>query len=74
MEHKINIGDAVETVRDCRPIGGTICRINTGVVESITTCRIIIRNEHGNLQKFSVFTHNSIPQLDQFCRSFFRKI
>lgn len=70
----INIGDAVETVRDCRQIGGTICRINTGVVERITTCRIVVRNEHGNLQNFSILTHNAIPQIDQFCRSFFRKL
>ena len=70
----IYVGDAVETVQDNRAHGGTVCRVNVGTVERITNSRFYVRNEHGNIQKFSILTHNSIPQIEPLCRSFFRKL
>jgi len=74
MEHEINIGDAVETVQDNRAHGGTVCRINTGTIVRFTPKQIIVRNEHGNLQRFSRETFGAIPQLDALCPSFLRKL
>lgn len=74
MEHEINIGDAVETVQDNRAHGGTVCRINVGTVERFTPAQIIVRNEHGNTQRFSRETFVAIPQVDTLCPSFFRKL
>ena len=74
MEHEINIGDTVETMQDNRAYGGTLSRINVGTVERFTPTQIVVRNEHGNIQKFSTVTHNSIPQIEPLCPSFFRKL
>lgn len=74
MEHEINIGDAVETMQDNRAHGGTVSRINCATVVRFTPKQIIIRNEHGNLQRFSRDTFGAIPQLDALCPSFLRKL
>jgi hypothetical protein len=68
------VGTAVETLEDCRAIGGTVRRVNVGVVERFTRTQIIVRNEHGNLQRFSRDTFESIPQLDRLSPSFFRPL
>lgn len=74
MEHGINIGDAVETVQDNRAYGGTLSRINVGTIERFTPTQIIVRNEHGNLQRFSRETFEAIPRLDRLSPTFFRTI
>jgi hypothetical protein len=74
MQSEINVGDAIETVRDNRAHGGTVSRINCGTVERFTPKQIIVRNEHGNLQRFSRETFGAIPQVDSLCPSFFRKL
>lgn len=74
MEQEINIHDAVETVQDNRVYGGTVSRINTGFVVRFTPKQIIVRNEHGNLQRFYRETFGAIPQLDALCPSFLRKL
>lgn len=68
------VGDAVETVEDCRAIGGVIRRVNVGTIVRITGARFYVRSEHGNVQKFSLVTHDAVPQVDTLCRSFFRKL
>jgi hypothetical protein len=71
---EINIGDAVETVHDCRAIGGLIWRVNVGFIVRFTPTQIIIRNEHGNLQRFSRETFEAIPQIDRLSPSFLRTL
>ena len=65
------VGTAVETLEDCRAIGGTVRRVNLGTIERVTPYGIYVRNEHGNVQKFSAVTRDAIPHRDSICRSFF---
>lgn len=74
MQNEINIGDAVETVEDCRAIGGPIWHVNDGTIVRITKAHCYVRNEHGNVQKFSAVTRNAVPHRDSICRSFFRPL
>tara|TARA_R110002126_G_scaffold5288_2_gene28072 strand:- start:1035 stop:1259 length:225 start_codon:yes stop_codon:yes gene_type:complete len=74
MQNEIKIGDAVETMQNNRAYGGGIYRINIGMVERFTPTQIIVRNEHGNLQRFSRATFESIPQIDRLSPSFFRAL
>ena len=61
-----NIGDAVKTIINTRAIGGRAHVLNTGKIERITATLLIMRNEHGNIQKFRKDTWESVPK-DSLC-------
>jgi hypothetical protein len=54
-------------------MGGTIHKVNSGKVERLTRTQVIIRNEHGNVQRFSRATGAAIPQVDWLCPEYMRK-
>ena len=59
------IGQKVETLCSLRLIGGPIdAHVNFGTVENVTSLRVYVRNEHGNVQKFSRVTLWEIPRVD----------
>ena len=60
------VGDAVKTVINTRAIGGRAHVMNTGTIERFTATLIIMRNEHGNIQKFKRDTWESVPR-DALC-------
>jgi len=71
--NNVKVGDSIETMRDGRAIGGNVHRVNTGVVTRLTPTQVIIRNEHGNVQRFSRATGAAIPQVDWLCPMHMRK-
>ena len=66
----VNIGDRVDTIRDDRSIGGTIHKVNSGKVERLTRTQVIVRNEHGNVQRFSREMGAAIPHVDRLCPTY----
>ena len=66
MENEIIVGDAVKTIVNTRAIGGRHYTLNTGTIERLTPTLIIMRNEHGNIQKFKRDTWESVPR-DSLC-------
>lgn len=61
-----SVGDSVKTIINTRAIGGRAHVLNTGKIERITKTLLIMRNEHGNIQKFRADTWESIPR-DSLC-------
>jgi hypothetical protein len=61
----VKVGDSINTMCDARAIGGTIHKVNSGKVERLTRSQVIVRNEHGNVQRFSRATGAAIPQVDR---------
>jgi len=66
MKNEINVGDAVKTVVNTRAIGGRAHVLNTGTIERVTAKLLIMRNEHGNIQRFKRDTWESVPR-DSLC-------
>jgi hypothetical protein len=66
MQNEIIVGDAVKTVVNTRAIGGRAHVLNTGTIERVTATLLIMRNEHGNIQRFKRDTWESVPR-DALC-------
>jgi len=66
MQNEINVGDAVKTIINTRAIGGRAHVMNTGTIERLTATLLIMRNEHGNVQRFKRDTWESVPR-DALC-------
>ena len=66
MQNEINVGDAVKTIVNTRAIGGRAHVLNTGIIERLTATLLIVRNEHGNVQRFKRDSWESVPR-DALC-------
>ena len=65
-QDEIRVGDAVKTVINTRAIGGRAHVLNAGIIERVTETLLIMRNEHGNVQRFKRDTWESVPR-DSLC-------